>query len=113
RARPASLPHVDTSRLKPLTELDTGKYQGFTGGLYPGGKNARPAAHEAARLALARQVQPPDVDGRPASSGKIVLLAVGLGNTAQSWQGFRKMLAEEERINPRPIMVNGAQGGKT
>ena len=36
-------PRVDTSKLKPLTELGTGKYHGFAGGLYPDGKNERPA----------------------------------------------------------------------
>ena len=63
---------VDTSKLVPLTDLGTDQYQGFTGGLYPDGKNERPALHEAAGLALAKQVQPLDVDGMPNKQGKIV-----------------------------------------
>ena len=42
---------VDTSKLKALPELGTGMYQGFQGGLYPDGKNQRPAKHEQAGLA--------------------------------------------------------------
>src|SRR5437762_2458609 len=30
----------------PLTDLGTGLYQGFEGGLYPGGVNVRPSAHD-------------------------------------------------------------------
>ena len=45
----------DTTKLVPLTDLGTGKYEGFEGGLYPDGTNTRPASHEAAGLALARQ----------------------------------------------------------
>src|SRR5262249_11185405 len=48
--RPAQQPKVDTSQLQPLTELGTEEYKGFKGGLYPDGKNERPAAHEAAGL---------------------------------------------------------------
>src|SRR5262249_44657591 len=58
-------PKVDTAKLKPLPELGAGEYQGFKGGLYPDGKNERPAAHEAAGVALARQVRPLGADGKP------------------------------------------------
>src|SRR5207248_8515088 len=83
-------PRVNTSKLKPLTELGKEKYQGFEGGLYPGGKNERPAAHEAAGLALAKQVRPLDRDGKPSDEGRIVLLSVGMSNTAQASQGFQR-----------------------
>lgn len=111
--QPAPIPRVDTSRLKPLTELGTEEYQGFKGGLYPDGKNERPAAHEAAGRALAGQVQPLDREGKPSADGKIVLLSVGMSNTSQSSDGFRRQLAEEKARNPRLVFVNGAQGGMT
>lgn len=51
-------PSQDTSRLTPLTDLGPERYQGFEGGLYPDGRNDRPAEHEAAGIALAGQVRP-------------------------------------------------------
>jgi Cu/Ag efflux protein CusF len=104
---------VDTSKFKPLTELGSEKYQGYEGGLYPGGKNERPAAHEAAGLALARQVRPLDRDGKPSADGRIVLLSVGMSNTSQASQGFQKALASCDEKNPRLLFVNGAVGGMT
>src|SRR5206468_3565872 len=83
-ARPAP-PKFDASGLKPLAELGTRKYYGFEGGLYPGGTNERPAAHEAAGLALAAQVRPLDAAGKPAADGKVVLLSVGMSNTTQEF----------------------------
>lgn len=106
-------PKADTSKLKPLPELGAEEYQGFPGGLYPGGKNERPADHEAAGRELAKQVRPLDADGKPSPSGKVVLLSVGMSNTSQSSQGFQKQLAAESDKNPNLLFVNGAQGGMT
>jgi Cu/Ag efflux protein CusF len=110
---PPQLVKVDTSKFKPLTDLGTEKYQGFEGGQYPGGKNERPAEHEAAGLALAKEVQPLDADGKPSPNGKIVLLSVGMSNTAQSSGGFQRQLTGFSDVNPRFQFVNGAQGGMT
>src|SRR6266545_1180268 len=82
-AGPPAAAKFDTSKLKPLTELGKEQYQGYEGGLYPGGKNERPEAHEAAGLALAKKVQPLDADGKPADDGKVVLLSVGMSSTTQ------------------------------
>jgi hypothetical protein len=106
-------PKVDTSHLKPLGELGTGMYQGFKGGFYRDGKNERPPAHEAAGLALAKEVRPLDASGKPSDDGKIVLLSVGMSNTAQASNGFEKALARDKEKNPRLLFVNGAQGGMT
>jgi hypothetical protein len=106
-------PRVDTSQLKPLTELGAAEYQGFAGGLYPNGANERPEAPEAAGRRLAAQVQPLDADGRPSPDGKIVLLSVGMSNTSQVSQGFQRLLAADHDRNPRLVFVNGAQGGMT
>jgi hypothetical protein len=102
---------VDTSHLKALTDLCKDQYQGFQGGLYPEGKNERPAAHEVAGLALAKQIQPLDADGKPKKDGKIVLLGIGFSNTVQAFSGFMQAAKEEKDMNPSVVLVNGAVGG--
>jgi len=101
----------DTSKLVPLTDLGSGKYEGFEGGLYPDGVNTRPASHEAAGLALARQIQPLDGEGKPSPEGKIVLLGIGFSNTVQAFDGFMTVAKKDNDLNPRVVLVNGAVGG--
>jgi hypothetical protein len=50
-------------------------YQGFEGGLYPGGENVPPPAHLKAGLRQAKSIVPLDADGKPSPDGKIVLLS--------------------------------------
>jgi hypothetical protein len=104
-------PKVDTSGLKPLTDLGPDEYRGFAGGLYPGGQNERPAGHEAAGLALAGQVRPLDAAGKPSADGKIVLLGVGFSNTVQVFSGFMLLARSDKALNPQVVLVNGAVGG--
>jgi hypothetical protein len=109
----APMPHVDTSKLVPLTELGQRMYQGFSGGLYPGGKNECPRDHEVAGLALAKQVQPLDTEGRPSPDGKIILLSVGMSNTTQEFSTFKALADPSPQKNPRLVLVDSAQGGMT
>ena len=110
--RPA-LVKVDTSSFKPLDELGTGEYHGFQGGFYPGGANERPAEHEAAGRKLAAEIKPLDAQGKPDADGKIVLLTVGMSNTSQASEAFKRQADRDEEKNPRLVIVNGAQGGMT
>jgi hypothetical protein len=103
----------DTTGFKPLTELAQGKYHDFEGGLYPGGSNQRPADHEAAGLAIAGTVQPLAPDGKPRPEGRIVLLSIGMSNTSQEFTAFQKMAKSDGEVNPRVLLVNGAQRGMT
>src|SRR5574337_240452 len=51
--------------LPPLVDLGPGQtYHGEGGGLYPGGSNVRPAAHDAAGINIARHIVPLDADGK-------------------------------------------------
>ena len=108
--RPA-MPRPDTSKLRPMTELGEDNHEGYAGGLYPDGKNARPAAHEAAGLALAGQIRPLDAKGQADANGKIVLLSVGMSNTTQEFSVFKRIADAETRRNPKLLIVDGAQGG--
>lgn len=110
---PAKLVKVDTSSFKPLTTLGKEKYKGHEGGLYPDGKNERPEAHEAAGLAIAKDVQPLGPDGKPAADGKIVLLSVGMSNATQCFSAFVRLANPDAEKNPAVVLADGAQGGMT
>ena len=103
---------------KPLNDLGNSEYvrldnspTGFTGGLYPLGRNTRPAAHNEAGLAMAAQIVPRDVNGNPDPNGKIVLLSVGMSNTAGEFGLFENQAVHDASLNPHLVLANGAQGG--
>jgi hypothetical protein len=96
-----------------VSGLGTGEYQGFKGGLYPDGKNERPAAHEAAGVELAKSVRPLDAKGQPNDDGKIVLLSIGMSNATQEFSMFKQIADSDQEKNPKLVIVDGAQGGMT
>jgi hypothetical protein len=96
----------------PLMDLGTGMYQGYEGGLYPGGVNQPPAAHFAAGLHEAMQIRKLDINGNPSSTGKIVFISVGMSNTTQEFSYFKPIADADPRKNPNLVIVDGAQGGK-
>jgi len=73
-------PAFDPATLKPFTEgaLYLGKYET---GLYPGGKNEIPQAHQQAGLRVARAIRPLDPVGEPDEpNGRILAVVLGHSN---------------------------------
>lgn len=105
-------PARESTGLVALPDLGKGTYQGEQGGLYPGGENLPPASHLKAGLALARRIVPLDAEGRASATGKIVLISVGMSNTTMKFQAFQKLAAGDAGLNPRLVLVDGAQGGQ-
>ena len=106
----------------PLSDLGTGTYRGFQGGLYPNGSNAVPGAHGALGASFARNVRPRNAAGQPDAKGKIVLLSVGMSNTTQEFCGggptscqaisfVGQALADPSFNRAQVVLVDGAQGG--
>jgi lysophospholipase L1-like esterase len=108
---PPAIDRAALAKLKPLPELGAGKYKGYQGGLYPGGKNERPADHEKAGLALARKMRPLDREGKPDPRGKVVLLSIGMSNTTQEFSAFVRLANADRDKSPHLVPVDGAQGG--
>src|SRR6202043_950757 len=81
--------------------------------LYPGGENSPPPEHLKAGLEIAKRVVPLNAEGHPASDGKIALLSIGMSNTTMEYQTFMKRAAEDKELNPRVVLVDGAQGGQS
>ncbi len=96
----------------PLVDLGTKTYHGNRGGLYAGGRNRPPAAYLKRGLAAAAEVKPRAADGRPESSGSIVLLSIGMSNTTQEFSAFKLLADRDARRNPQLVVVDGAQGGQ-
>jgi hypothetical protein len=86
----------------------------FTGGLYPGGSNTRPSAHEAAGRAAAARITHLTADGMPdPRRGRIVMVSIGMSNTNSEFDAFSQQARADSAFNPRVILVNGALGGQT
>jgi hypothetical protein len=96
----------------PLTDLGTGTYKGFEGGLYPGGSDQPPAAYLQEGLSRAAAIQPLSADGQPDAGGNIVLLSIGMSNTTQEFSEFKRRADADSQKNPRLVIVDGAQGGQ-
>jgi hypothetical protein len=98
----------------PLDDLGAGTYLGFQGGLYPGGANLRPPAHEVAGLAEAAQVIPRNSAGAAdLAAGKIGFISIGMSNCVIHFNGLMQATAADPLKNPRVVLANCAQGGQT
>lgn len=96
----------------PLTDLGTGMYQGYQGGLYPGGSNQRPAGNESDGLAFASGIQPLDANGNPDPiNGKEVLIGIGMSAAHTDFDGFMAAAKADPTINPKLVFVNAAMNG--
>ena len=99
----------------PLIDLGAGTYcpsgPCFEGGLYPGGSNERPIAHEIGGLAQAKSVVPRNAAGAPDPSGRIVVMSLGMSNCVIHWNGFKQKSNADPLRNPRIFLFQGAQGG--
>jgi len=97
-----------------LTDLGTNLYQGVPGGLYPGGMNARPAAHDAAGRAIANALAPLDTLGQPDPvNGRVVLVSIGMSNATQEFRRFvQKSDADPLRL-PTTRVIDCAVGGQS
>ncbi|MBI5362375.1 MAG: hypothetical protein HZA53_04290 [Planctomycetes bacterium] len=96
----------------PLSDLGAGTYAGFQGGLYPGGSNVRPAAHDAAGLAQAALVVPRDATGAPSPSGRIVFASIGMSNGVNEWTQFMPLSNADALRDGHVQVVMCAQGGQ-
>lgn len=98
--------------IAPLTEIDAGDYHGVARGLYCG-SNQRPSAHDDAGRAIAARLVPRDPAGAPdPTDGKLVVLAIGMSNTAQEFGRFIDDHADDPEIDPHVVLVNGALSGQ-
>jgi len=98
--------------LKPLNEMKVeDRYKGEDGGLYGGGKNDPPEAHQAAAKEELKKITPLDSLGRPNKEGKIAFISIGMSNTFGEFRMFKDQADQDAKKAPEVTLVNGAVGG--
>jgi hypothetical protein len=111
-----AVPAIDCSGTStgrvPLIDLGTGSYLGAQGGLYPGGVNGRPAAHDAAGIAIATAIQPLDTLGQPDPNGRVVFISIGMSNCTQEFSTFVGRANGDPFKQANVLVVDCAQGGQ-
>jgi hypothetical protein len=96
----------------PLTDLGTGKYKGYEGGLYPNGSNVRPAGHDSDGVGFANAIQPLDANGNvDLINGKEVLIGIGMSAAHTDFDGFIAAAKADPTLNPKLVLVNAAMNG--
>ena len=96
-----------------ITDLSTGLFEGYEGGLYPSGGNVRPSAQNSAGVTFAQGIVPLNSSGQYSPTGKYVLLAVGESTLQNEFNRFLPIANSDPTKNPNLVLVNGAQGGAT
>ena len=97
----------------PLTDMGNRAYLTFPGGLFPNG-NVMPAVHATAGAQRAAEVRQRDVNGNLSSTGRYVLLSIGMSNTTQEFSAFVSLAATDPAVDKlRLSIVDGAAGGRT
>jgi len=114
-----------TTTMVPLTDMGTGTYYDFDGGLYAQGSVAIPQQHFDAGTERAESIEPLDVDGNPDPNGKYILMSIGFSNATQEWCSASSQLvtcndwtfigqanADTEVNHDQLVLVDGAKGGE-
>jgi len=99
--------------LVPLNDLGIGFYQGMQGGLYPGGTNVRPAAHNAAGVAIANAIGPLDTLGNADPGGRVVFVSIGFSNCTQEFSAFIPKSNADPVRQANVRTIDCAVGGQT
>lgn len=100
--------------LIPLIDLGTDLYQGYQGGLYPEGENVRPEPYRSDGIAIANSIKPLNSSGQvDETNGKIGLVTIGMSNTSAESKAFLSIGNADPLKNPKVVLVNGAQSGKS
>lgn len=109
----ASQPARTSVGFKPLCDMSaTDRYKGEEGGLYGGGQNVPPPAHQSAAEKELARITPLDAAGKPSPSGKIALVSISMSNATQEFSTFKRIADADPQKSPLLTIVDCAQGGQ-
>ncbi len=86
-----------------LTDLGTGTYLGYEGGLYPNGQNTPPASQLSQALTYAQNIAN--------TPGPYAMISLGVSITRTIWDEYGPMEQADPALNPNLVLVNAAIDG--
>ncbi|MBG9375340.1 hypothetical protein I5907_03790 [Panacibacter sp. DH6] len=108
----SNLEFTDTVKV-PLTDLATGTYYGFTGGLYPDGENTPSGQYATDLDSVSASVVPLDANGNYSPSGKIGFISIGASTCSIMMNNLRKKTKASPLTNPLLLTANCTGGGES
>lgn len=101
---------VELPPLIPLNDLGTGSFQGYQGGLYPGGKNNPSGTYANDLLSTSNSIVPIDVLGNSApTNGYIVFISLGGSTGGKNMTALIDKTKDNPLTNSRLKLMNGNQ----
>lgn len=94
----------------PIADLADSSFNGFKGGLYPGG-NQIPSSHYTKGLQQRDSIIPRAADGHADANGQVGFLVLGFSTAAMTGRTYRDMLSTLHPDTPVKVII-GAQGGQ-
>ncbi|CAN5501533.1 hypothetical protein BH10BAC2_BH10BAC2_28670 [soil metagenome] len=108
----SALTLTDTVKI-PLTDLGSGTYNGWVGGLYPNGDNMPSGDYAQDLTDVASSIIPLDVNGIFSSSGKIGFISIGASTCSIMMNNLRKKTKRSSLTNPQLLTANCTGGGES
>lgn len=102
---------ADTIKI-PLTELGSGTYYGYTGGLYPGGVNTPSGTYAKDLKKAANTIVLLDTAGGPAANGVIGFISLGASNLSKMFLQLETLSVGNPAVNQKIVMANCTGGSE-
>lgn len=95
-----------TQALVPLNDLGPGTFNGYVGGLYPGGLNSPTGTYAVDLLKVCRGITPLDTFGNPsAQGGKILFVSLGWSTCGNNMRALEAKTVNNPLTNPKLLFV--------
>jgi hypothetical protein len=103
---------TNTTTMIPINDLGTGTFNGYTGGLYPGGLNHPTGSYATDLLKICHNITPLDTFGNPsAKNGKVLFVSLGWSTCGRNMRALEGKTTGNPLTNPKLLLVALTSGG--
>jgi len=94
----------------PINDLGKGTFNGYSGGLYPGGSNNPTGRYSLDLLTRCKNIAPIDTFGNPSTNGKVLFVSIGFSTGSQNMLTLQKKTIGNPLTNPKLSLLSFSLG---